>query len=259
MAGEIVSKINNLFRIWPGGTVAVVPWLAKHGVYQQLAYEYERSAWIKHIGRGAYVRWNDKVQWPGAVYTLQSQLGLPVHVGAKTALELKGLGHFIPTGKGAPLFLFGPPNERLPAWFLRYDWDRKVFHKVPRLFSDSLNRGLIPHSFGAFEIQISAPERAMFEVLHLVPFEQTAEEAQLLMEGLGTLRPKVVEELLQHCRSVKVKRLFLALAERCEHPWMKKLSLTKVKLGKGNRVVVKGGTLDSKYQITLPKPEREEK
>ena len=37
------------------------------------------------------------------------------------------------------------------------------------------------------------------------------------------------------------------------HAWVNKIDLTKVNFGKGKRVVVKGGILDSKYQITVPK------
>ena len=98
---------------------------------------------------------------------------------------------------------------------------------------------------------ISAPERAIFEVLHLVPQEQGFEEARLLMEGLTGLRPKLVQTLLEQCRSIKVKRLFLHLAQRCNHAWVKKLDLKRIKLGSGNRVIVPGGRFDPQYRITV--------
>ena len=40
--------------------------------------------------------------------------------------------------------------------------------------------------------------------------------ADALMQAMTTLRPQRVGVLLRHCRSIKAKRLFLALAER--HP-----------------------------------------
>ena len=86
-----------------------------------------------------------------------------------------------------------------------------------------------------------------------MPNEQSADEAVLLMEGLGNLRPRLVEKLLQSCQSVKAKRLFLALAERCGHSWMKRLAVENVDLGKGKRSVVRGGVLDQKYLVTLPR------
>ncbi|MBI3555777.1 MAG: type IV toxin-antitoxin system AbiEi family antitoxin [Deltaproteobacteria bacterium] len=253
MAGEKNSKLNSLLKTWPPGTVAVVPWLEKLGVYQQLAYQYERAGWVKRVGRGAYTRLNDTVDWPGGVHAFQQQLGLSIHVGGKTALELKGLGHFAAIGEGAYLYLFGSADEKPPGWFLKHDWKRRVSYKMPQLFDGKPGLGLTSHSYDAFSIQISSPERAILEVLHLTPGEQSVEEALLLIEGLATLRPKLVQELLECCRSIKAKRLFLALAERCNHAWLKKLDLSKVQLGKGKRMIVSGGVLDPKYQITLPR------
>lgn len=40
-----------------------------------------------------------------------------------------------------------------------------------------------------------------------------------LMEGLNNLRPNQVQDLLEKCESVKVKRLFLYLAEKAGHEW----------------------------------------
>ena len=53
----------------------------------------------------------------------------------------------------------------------------------------------------------------MLELLHLVPEKEPFDEAKLLMEGLTTLRPSVLQPLLENCNSVKAKRLFLSLAE----------------------------------------------
>jgi hypothetical protein len=51
---------------------------------------------------------------------------------------------------------------------------------------------------------------------------------------------------------VKVKRLFLHLAEKQAHPWFKQLDVTRVSLGSGKRMIVAGGRLDPKYLITVP-------
>jgi len=55
------------------------------------------------------------------------------------------------------------------------------------------------------------------EMLHLVPGTVGFDEALLIMENLATLRLETVQRLLQACRSIKVKRLFLAMAERQGH------------------------------------------
>jgi hypothetical protein len=90
------------------------------------------------------------------------------------------------------------------------------------------------------------------EVLYLVPAKESFEEASMLMEGLTTLRPRLVQSLLEHCQSVKVKRLFMYLAESHNHAWVRKLDLSKVDFGKGKRMIVKGGRLNTKYNITVP-------
>jgi hypothetical protein len=73
------------------------------------------------------------------------------------------------------------------------------------------------------------------------------------MEGLNNLPPKQVQALLEDCQSVKVKRLFLYMAEKANHSWFKQLDLSKLDLGSGKRSIVKSGVLIDKYGITVPK------
>jgi hypothetical protein len=75
------------------------------------------------------------------------------------------------------------------------------------------------------------------------------------MEGLTTLRSRLVQSLLERCVSVKVKRLFMLLAENSKHAWVQKVDLSKVDFGKGKRTLAKGGRFDSKYNITVPNTE----
>jgi hypothetical protein len=73
------------------------------------------------------------------------------------------------------------------------------------------------------------------------------------MEGLTNLRPKKIQELLEQCSSIKVKRLFLYMAEKAGHQWMQFLNVPKLNLGKGARTIVRGGVYVSKYDISIPK------
>jgi len=91
------------------------------------------------------------------------------------------------------------------------------------------------------------------ECLYLAPLKQELTECYELMEGLNNLSPKQVQTLLEICQSVKVKRLFLYMAEKAQHSWFKQLDVTKVDLGKGKRSIVKSGVLIDKYGITVPK------
>jgi Transcriptional regulator, AbiEi antitoxin, Type IV TA system/Transcriptional regulator, AbiEi antitoxin N-terminal domain len=256
MASFSGSKINRLVKAWPNETVAVSSWLEKHGAYQQLVHKYETTAWLRRIGQGAYAKAGDKIEWPGGLYALQQELELPIHAGGKTALQMQGYAHFLPMGKGTSVSLFGPPDTKLPAWFRNYRWGVKVRYTTTNLFSGQVDQGgLTNKDMGSYVIKVSAPERAIMEVLYGVPLIDSYEEARLLMEGLTTLRPRVVQRLLENCASVKVKRLFMLLAEQCQHPWVRKLDLSKIDFGKGKRTLVKGGRFDPKYKITVPKTE----
>lgn len=246
------SKINRLLKQWPIGAVAVLPWLEKQGAYQQLIHEYEKTAWVRRIGRGAYVRADDKVEWTGGLYALQKQLLLPIHAGGKTALSMQGYAHFLPMGQGPTVVLFGAPDVKLPLWFKQYRWGVKVRYATTNLFVGNGDHGLTQKDMGFYSVSASTPERAMMEVLYEVPKKESYEEATLLMEGLTTLRPRLVQALLENCASVKVKRLFMVLAESCKHAWTKKLDLSHVEFGKGKRMLLKGGRFDSKYRITVP-------
>lgn len=92
----------------------------------------------------------------------------------------------------------------------------------------------------------------MMECLYLAPEHQPLLETYELMEGLNNLRPVTVQKLLESCTSVKVKRLFLYMAEKAGHDWFNYLKTEKIDLGSGKRVVVPGGRFNTKYQITVP-------
>ena len=100
---------------------------------------------------------------------------------------------------------------------------------------------------------VSGAARAMMECLYLVPKHQSLMECHEIMAGLNNLRPTQVQQLLEQCKSVKVKRLFLYLAERSGHEWVNHLKLEKIDLGSGKRTIIKGGVYNAKYQITVDK------
>jgi hypothetical protein len=252
------SKLNQLFELWPANTVAAYIWLKRQNISRQLVNTYKKGGWLKSVGRGAFVRFNEEVDWTSALYALQEQLHLPIHAGGKTALQLKGYAHFLSLGNRSQVFLFGSRTTKLPAWFQQRDWGAGIEYFMTNLFPEKMADELTKHDMGSYSISISIPERAIMEVLYLVPNRQTFEEAGLLMEGLTTLRPKLVSELLERCNSIKVKRLFLFLAEYYRHAWFDKLDLSKVYLGVGKRLVVKDGCFESKYKITIPESFRKE-
>jgi hypothetical protein len=245
------TKINRLINQWITGTPGAVSYLSASGFGRDLLVKYKNSGWLDPFGRGAYIRSGDRVDWPGALYTLQMQLALPVHVGGKTALELKGYAHYLPA-KLNRVFLYGHRGLILPSWFREDRFGVEFVVTRTNLFPVDILEGFTDFKDRDFSVRISAPERAAMEMLHLTPKEVGFEEAQLIMENLITLRQDVVQGLLAACRSVKVKRLFLYMAERQEHPWLSKLDLSKINLGKGKRMIIPNGRFDAKYQITVP-------
>jgi hypothetical protein len=250
MDSQRSMKINLLLQAWPRGTVALHPWLRRHGVSRKLAEQYRRRGWIDAIGRGAFVRRGDRVEWPGALYALQRVAAKRVHPGGRTALELQGLAHFVPVGQGSPVYLYGAPGVRLPTWFREHDWQHPLRYSATALFTRRL--GLTARTFGEFGLEISSPERAMLEYLDGFPLRASFEEARELMEGLATLRPELLQALLENCASVKVKRMFLYLADQARHRWRAQLKDKRIRLGSGKRRLVRDGKLDPRYLITVP-------
>ena len=52
--------------------------------------------------------------------------------------------------------------------------------------------------------------------------------------------------------TIKAKRLFLWFADRHNYVWLNKINRETITLGSGNRMIAKGGKLDTKYKITVP-------
>lgn len=251
MATKGKTKINRLINQWIAGTSGTTSHLVDSGFSRDLLVKYKNSGWLEPFGRGAYIRPGDKVDWPGALYTLQNQLSLSVHAGGKTALQLKGYAHYLPA-RQSKVYLYGARGLILPAWFREDRFSVQFVVTRTNLFPADFQEGFTDFRERDFSVRIAAPERAAMEMLHLVPGEVGFDETQLIMENLVALRADVVQRLLEACRSIKVKRLFLYMAEKKEHAWVSKLDVTKVDLGKGKRMIVPHGRLDKKYQITVP-------
>lgn len=257
MYSQNSTKINRLLKNWPKGTLAVLCWLKKQGVSRQLAEVYCQSNWLSRLDNGVYKQSMDSIDWTGAVYTLQKQLSFEIHVGAKTALELSGMGHYLPLGGGGSRTLFISEKQKVPRWFKRhFGKDINLFFPKP-LFS-TWDVGLKEKDLGNYSILISSPERSIIECLYLVPNKLSLEHVAELMEKLRNLRPSLIQLLLESCRSVKVKRLFLYLAEMQQQPWFVRINTSHINLGKGKRVVGQGGKYISKYMISVPDLNRHE-
>lgn len=235
---------------WTPHTVATSAYLTGLGITPQDTQKYTASRWLMALGRGAFKRPQETVTWQGALFSIQEQLGLPVHVGALTALEMTGHQHYV-RFSSTKTYLFSPPDVTLPHWFKAH-WGNEVRHIQTKLLPRDMALAEREAPEG-FKLRCAAPERAVLEMLHLAPKEFDLVEAALIIEGMTSLRPKLMQSLLEGCASVKVKRLFLYLAERANLPVMQHLDMVRISLGKGDRSLVRMGRYVPKYQLLLPK------
>ena len=277
--------LNRLQRLLPEGLVADAAWLTRMGYPSSLRSRYVGSGWLQPVARGVFRRPLHRpgledvaapLRWQHVVISLQMVMERPVAVGGRTALELDGYGHYASSTGLGEIHLYS--DERAPAWLGKLPLETPfILHNARKLFraekvSDALESlkdllasdrpaGSVPiHGSLAWKyfgdadwpIVFSTPERAVLEVLDRLPDRETFHQADMLVEGLVNLSPERMGRLLRECRSVKVKRLFLWFAERHGHAWLERLDLEGVDLGRGKRMLVRGGRLDPKFQITVP-------
>lgn len=149
--------------------------------------------------------------------------------------------------------MFGNSGTKLPAWFEDHSWSRPVTLVTTGVFTSD-DTATSPLQFDEVELDVATLERAVFEMMYLVPKRRSYEEALQVMESLTSLRPQVIQQLLENCTSVKTKRLFMHAAERLNHQWLKRLDLSKVDFGSGRRTIHAGGRLDNKYDLVVADP-----
>jgi hypothetical protein len=244
------TKINLLLQDIPPGVVLLSSWLCSKGYPYALQQRYRKSGWLTAIGKGAMKRSGDTVTLAGAIFSLQHQTGMMIHIGGRTAMGMQGLAHYIELYAKESL-LFAPRGVKLPVWLQNNTWDTK-----PILINTAVlppETGLTQFTEVGLEIQISNPIRAIIECLEMVPDRFSMEEAYELMEGLSFLNPAVVQSVLEQCNSVKVTRLFLFLANKAGHNWLEDIRADKLNTGSGKRVISPNGTYIPEYQITVPK------
>lgn len=98
-----------------------------------------------------------------------------------------------------------------------------------------------------YNLNISAPERAILECLYLIPKAFDLLEYYQLLEGLLTLRPQLMQQLLETCYSVRVKRLFLYMADKAKLSVLSYLDKEKIQLGMGDRSILSKGVYNAQY------------
>ncbi|MDR2626510.1 MAG: type IV toxin-antitoxin system AbiEi family antitoxin [Dysgonamonadaceae bacterium] len=250
MNTNVPTKINQLLRKVPRGGMFLASWMYENGISRELQRHYKKSQWLMPIDTGVMVRAGETPTLFGALASLNEQDSKHFTIGAMSALEMQGFSHYLPMGKKT-VVLFSPKEERLPAWFVKRDWNVLLRHFTTGCFSPGLEIDTVSQE--GFNLLVSSPARAFMECLHLSPKYYNLTDLYYVMEMLSLLPPLKVQELLEDCKSIKVKRLFLYMAEKTGHDWLKMLDFSKISLGTGKRAIVKNGVYNAKYQITIPK------
>jgi hypothetical protein len=257
--------------------VADAGWFERTGISRQLRRKYTQNGWLISPARGVYMRpglsgEKAKLSWQQLVVSLGLLMNQRVSVGGRTALELQGYAHYLEASGEREVHLY--TVKALPGWVSQIPMScRLVFHNAGRLFPAGVEAlsaasagsseqalakaGFAVHPWGSpggttWSLTVSTLERAILELLDELPNRETFHQADVLVEGLRNLSPRRLEALLADCKSVKVKRLFLWFAERHNHVWLQRLDRSRINLGKGKRMLVRGGKLDPKYNIIVP-------
>ncbi|MFN3580816.1 MAG: type IV toxin-antitoxin system AbiEi family antitoxin domain-containing protein [Pseudomonas sp.] len=252
-----IEARQQLQKALPLDMVATKTWLKEQGLCLHFLDNAVRSQTLVALAAGVYIRQEARLSWKGIVASLQRMSAVPLHVGGLTALELEGLGHYLTKGSKPRVQLYS--TTVLPRWLDRIDAPAHFeWHGTRRLWPDTLmqdNKYLRQDTWRESlpTVHYSCPEKAILELLATVPNIISFEHVDQIMQGLPSLSPGKLDALMKSCCSIKAKRLFLWLAGRHQHAWLKHLTPWQYELGTGKRVLAKGGRLETTWQITVPK------
>jgi hypothetical protein len=228
-------------------------WLMARGFNRPRVDYAIRAGKLTSVAHGVYRRPGPPLKWEHVVYSL-NEMGYRARVGGRSALELQGMAHYLPMGKEQRVDLFG--SSKVPNWVKGFQGPYRFVLHSRRLFAQIPETAVREKPFGAWDwpIPYSSPELALLEFLSEVQNAADFSLADKFFESATTLRPKLLNELLKACTQVKTRRLFLWFSDRHgDHPWRRLLETEAVDLGRGKRMLVKGGAYDATYQITVPR------
>jgi hypothetical protein len=245
--------VQSLESVLLEGLIVDRKWLSKKGFHRTRVDFFLRSGRLVNVSRGVYRRPGPPLKWEHVVYSLRT-LGFPVHIGGRSALEMQGYAHYLPLGAN-PQRIDLRCTRKLPYWLDKLDVPAQFDVHTIRLFAALPPDSLTTRPFGHWDwpLRYATPELALLQVLADVRNEADFSVSDKYFESATLLRPSLVNALLRACTQIKAKRLFLWFAARHDHPWHEKLELDGVDLGRGKRMIVAGGALDTRFQITVPK------
>ena len=264
------QNLKKLLEAVPAGYLVDATWLVSQGFAYESFRDYVKRGWLERITRGVFRRPipntpnsppSNSIDWKTCILSMQHIMGHDLHVGGTTALGAQGHAHYLRLGESAPVWVYG---DSIPNWLGKLPTDAPINIRSRSLFADPKlgvtegNANGLPWDWG---LTLSTPERAILEVMDELPDHESFHTLDMVFENLTTLRPRLLSDLLQDCRKIKVKRLFFVFADRHDHPWRKRIDPQTFDLGSGDRALVPGGKIHPRYRIVVPqdfvKPEAE--
>jgi hypothetical protein len=248
----VTKPESSLEQTLPEGQLVNRHWLLQRGFNRPRVDYFLRAEKLKPVAHGVYRRPGPQLKWEHVVYSL-TEMGYPVHVGGRSALELQGLAHYLPSGGIRRIDLYG--GSRVPKWVATYPAEFQFVVHTRCLFDQLPKEAVKLKPFGSWDwpIAYAAPELAMLELLSDVRETADFMVVDKIFEAATNFRPEILYRLLRACSQVKAKRLFLWFSDRHGHAWRQALKIDDINLGKGKRMLVKGGAFDPTYQITIPR------
>ncbi|WP_455585383.1 type IV toxin-antitoxin system AbiEi family antitoxin domain-containing protein [Bacteroides sp.] len=248
MSIEAANKIDQLLRMGTKNGLYFSDWLKKKGYSDQLISKYRQSGWLTSLAKGVMYRTGDKLSAYAALSCFNNQLNKNLRIAAHSALEIYGFNHYVPMGK--PVVMVAYSKQSIPEWMTANFFDRTIRPFETNMFA-AIHTSQV--SVEGIDLLVSSPEQAFMECLLLVPERYNYMDLFYIMEQLTSLRAEIVQSLLETVKNIRVKRMFLYMAEKAGHYWFEMLNIEKINIGTSKLQLVENGTYISKYKITIPK------
>ena len=255
------QNLKKLLDAVPAGYLVDAAWLVSQGIAYESFRDYVKRGWLERITRGVFRRplhstvvppTSNSINWKTCILSTQHIMGNDLHVGGTTALGEQGHAHYQRLGESAPVWVYG---NSIPNWLAKLPTDAQIRTRPRSLFTDpklGLIEGITTGQQWDWGLTMSTPERAILEAMDELPDHESFHTLDMVFESLTTLRPKLLADLLQACRKIKVRRLFVVFADRHDHPWRKRIDPQAFDLGSGDRALVRGGKIHPRYRIMVP-------
>jgi predicted GIY-YIG superfamily endonuclease len=199
------------------------------GITPDMVFGYAETGWIEKISKSLYKKSGNKITFRNLLYTWNKYHDLDIHEGGLSALG--GLCAYIKPK--IIIDLYTNSKRALPKYSEKFEFN--LFNKKIFIDKYGVNEG------------VSCVERACIEFISTGEIDEIDRTMSLMI----TLRPEITQKLLEKCCLIKSKRMFFHFADKHRLPIIDKLDLSKIHLGSGKRVIVRGGKLNSKYGIVI--------